>query len=71
MGEHFEIVRTDGDQPWHTRFRDDNGEIVWSTENYVHRTAAVQAIEAFGRPELEVEEVDERGGGGDGEHVGD
>lgn len=43
----FEIVRTDAPQPWHARFRSANGRVVWTTENYTRRTAALAAIESM------------------------
>ena len=46
----FEIVRTEAG--WHARFRATNGRIVWWTENYTRRRAAVFAVwavaETFG-----------------------
>jgi uncharacterized protein YegP (UPF0339 family) len=38
----FEVVRTD--DGWHARFRAANGRIVWTTEVYTRRSAAVQAL---------------------------
>lgn len=38
----FEIVHTDAG--WHTRFRASNGRIVFVTEVYTRRRAAVNAI---------------------------
>lgn len=46
----FEIVRTDAEQPWHARFRAANGRIVWTTEKYARRNAAVLAVHQFGKP---------------------
>lgn len=49
---HFEIVRTDAEQPWHTRLRANNGQVVMHTENYVDADSAASAVavaaEAFG-----------------------
>lgn len=39
----FEIVRTTAGR--HARFRASNGQIVWTTEVYARRQAAVRAIE--------------------------
>lgn len=39
----FEVVRTDAG--WHSRFRAGNGQIVWATEPYTRRRAAVRAVE--------------------------
>lgn len=44
---HFEIVRTDAEQPWHARFRASNGRIMWTTETYTRRGAALNAIGAL------------------------
>lgn len=40
----FEIVRTNAEQPWHARFRAANGRVVWVTETYTRRRAAVEAV---------------------------
>lgn len=49
---HFEIVRTDAEQPWHVRLVASNGNIIMSSENYTRRRRAESAIavaaEAFG-----------------------
>lgn len=49
---HFEIVRTDAAQPWHTRLVAGNGQTIVHTENYTSRDSAASAIaviaEAFG-----------------------
>ena len=39
----FEVVRTDGEQPWHARLCT-NGRIAWHTENYTRRIGAERAI---------------------------
>lgn len=58
----FEIVRTHADQPWHVRYRDDNNEIVWSTENYLNRTSAKNAIDTLPLVDgVDVVDVDETG----------
>jgi len=63
----FEIVRSDAPQQWHARFRAANGRIVWTTEQYHRRAAALNAIVAFTRefgvpwPPLGIRDVDERG----------
>lgn len=44
----IEIVHTDADQPWHARLVGDNGEIVWTTENYTTSAHAYHAIELLG-----------------------
>lgn len=44
MSARFEIVRTDAEQPWHARFRAENGRVVWSTENYARRKTAINAV---------------------------
>jgi len=44
MSARFEIVRTDGGQPWHARYIASNGRIVWSTEQYVEKRHAKNAI---------------------------
>lgn len=63
----FEIVRTDADQPWHTRLKANNGQIVLHSENYAEHDSAANAVavaaEAFGitmtrPPELGDPEVD-------------
>jgi len=51
----FEVVRTGGHYSafagrtigsrWHARFRGANGRIVWTTETYTRRRAALAAIE--------------------------
>lgn len=41
----FEIVHSDAG--WHARFRAANGRIVWTTENYVRRRGAFDAVEAI------------------------
>lgn len=41
----FELVQTDADQPWHTRFIASNGEPIWTTENYASHQDAIHAIE--------------------------
>lgn len=41
----FEIVRTAAG--WHARFRASNGQIVWTTEVYTRRRAAVKAVETI------------------------
>jgi uncharacterized protein YegP (UPF0339 family) len=41
----FEIVRTAAG--WHARFRAANGRVVWVTEVYERRRAAVRAVEAI------------------------
>ena len=41
----YEIVRTDAG--WHTRFRAANGRIVWTTEVYTRRRAALAAIRSI------------------------
>lgn len=41
----YEIVRTDAG--WHTRFRAINGRIVWTTEVYTRRRAALNAIRSI------------------------
>lgn len=40
MSVHFEIVRTDADQPWHLRRRAANGELTFATENLTGKAAA-------------------------------
>lgn len=49
---HYEIVRTDAEQPWHTRLVGRNGEIVQSGENLAERDDAANVVaiaaEAFG-----------------------
>lgn len=49
---HFEIVRTDADQPFHARLVAGNGQIVMHSENYADARAALTAVavaaEAFG-----------------------
>lgn len=64
----FEVVRTDSG--WHSRFVAANGRIVWWTETYTRRRAAVTAIACIGDAPrysngrdadlIEVREVDER-----------
>lgn len=44
MTAHWEIVRTDAEQPWHIRFRAGNGKVVVSSENYSRRDSAMKAI---------------------------
>lgn len=56
MSARFEIVRTDGrgddkTQPWHARFVAANGRIVWTTETYSRRGAALNAIASFVEPQ--------------------
>lgn len=46
---HFEIVRTDAAQPWHARFKADNGKIQFSSENYSRRFTALTAIAGIAR----------------------
>lgn len=46
----FEIVRTDAGH--HARFRASNGQVVWTTEVYGRRRAALRAIEVFVEPFL-------------------
>lgn len=41
----FEVVRTEAG--WHARFRAANGRIVWTTEPYTRRRAALAAIESI------------------------
>lgn len=41
----FEIVRTAAG--WHARFRAANGQVVWTTESYTRRRAAIGAIKAL------------------------
>jgi uncharacterized protein YegP (UPF0339 family) len=41
----FEIVRTNAG--WHARLKGTNGEIVWSTEVYTHKTTALEAIDVL------------------------
>lgn len=65
MSARFEIVRTDAEQPWHARFVGANGETVWTTENYLRRTDALEAISLIGRACYEqldepIRTVDER-----------
>lgn len=45
MSARFEIVRTDAG--WHSRFRAGNGQIVWATEVYTRRRAALRAMEVL------------------------
>lgn len=75
MSARFEIVRTDAG--WHSRFRAANGRIVWTTEVYTRRNAAVLAVHQIAKPiistpwehgvmverhgTVEVRDVDERG----------
>lgn len=75
MTARFEIVRTDAAQ-WHARFRAANGRVVWTTETYAWRDAALLAVLQVAKPltapphvgmvslspigEVEVREVDER-----------
>lgn len=40
----IEIVTTQADQPYHARIKGDNGEIVWTTENYSRKFDAVHAV---------------------------
>ena len=47
MSARFEIVRTDAG--WHSRFRAANNRIVWTTEVYATRRAAVFAIDGMAR----------------------
>lgn len=42
--DHFEIVRTDAEQPFHARLQARNGELTWSTENYTDLESANAAI---------------------------
>jgi uncharacterized protein YegP (UPF0339 family) len=44
----FEVCR--GDDGWWARFRAANGRIVWVTETYTRRRAAVRAIRALVDP---------------------
>lgn len=70
MSARFEIVRSDTgdnglDQPWHARYVASNGRIVWTTEQYARRGAAVAAIRGMSRgivlgAVLRVRDVDER-----------
>lgn len=46
----FEVCR--GDDGWWARFRATNGRVVWVTETYQRRRAAVRAIEAMVDPFL-------------------
>lgn len=59
---HFEIVRTDAEQPWHARFVASNGRIVWTTEQYTRRRGAENAIRALEMTRFgaEVRTTDER-----------
>lgn len=72
----FEVVHTDAG--WHARFRATNGELVWWTETYTRRNAAVLAVHQIAKPiistpwehgvmverhgAVEVREVDDRDG---------
>jgi uncharacterized protein YegP (UPF0339 family) len=49
MTARFEVVRTDAAQPWHARFRAANRRIVWTTEQYTQRIAAIHAIGRLAR----------------------
>lgn len=40
----IEIVQTNADQQWHARIKGDNGENVWTTENYSKRSDAIHAV---------------------------
>lgn len=62
----FEVVHT-GPRQFHARFRAANGQVVFVTESYRRRRAAVRAIQQIGDLVLvwaedapEVREVDER-----------
>lgn len=48
MSARFEIVRTI--PGWHARFRARNGRIIWSTEVYERRNAAVLAVHQIAKP---------------------
>lgn len=52
MAAHFELVRTDAEQPWHVRLVASNGAVIVSSEKYTRRGAALSAVsvaaEAFG-----------------------
>lgn len=48
MSAHFEIVRTDADQPWHARLIV-NAEITWRTENLTRKVGAERAILSLAR----------------------
>lgn len=53
MSARFEIVRTNAAQPWHARFVAANGRVVWVTENYHRRKAALNAIASIQSPQYE------------------
>lgn len=46
----FEVVHTNAPQPWHARWIASNGEPRWSTENYVDRQSALEAIYDLAAP---------------------
>jgi uncharacterized protein YegP (UPF0339 family) len=70
MSARFEVVR--GDSGWWARFRAGNGRVIWVTETYTRRRAAVAALhqialtppnlphKVVGFGSFEVRDVDER-----------
>lgn len=49
MNARFELVRSDAPQPWHCRFRAANGRVLLSSENYVHKAGALNAVRSLAR----------------------
>lgn len=45
----IEIVTTEAEQPYHARLKGDNGEIVWTTENYARKFDAIHAVTELAR----------------------
>lgn len=44
MSAHFEVVRSDAEQPWHVRLVSSNGNVIMSSEQYGRRRDALTAI---------------------------
>lgn len=40
----IEIVTTSAEQPYHARIKGDNGEAIWTTENYASKYEATHAV---------------------------